>query len=40
VFTAKRPVKAMDPASAIEALNQAFTQSAAELVQWTAQKML
>ena len=40
VFHGEAPVKAMDPASAIEALNQAFTQSAAELVQWTAQKML
>jgi len=40
VFHGKAPVKAMEPASAIEALNQAFTQSAAELVQWTAQKML
>jgi len=39
-FHGEAPVKAMDPASAIEALNQAFTQSAAELVQWTAQKML
>ena len=40
VFHGEAPVNAMDPASAIEALNQAFTQSAAELVQWTAQKML
>ncbi len=40
VFHGEAPVKAMDPASAIEALNQAFTQSAAELIQWTAQKML
>jgi phospholipid/cholesterol/gamma-HCH transport system substrate-binding protein len=40
VFHGEAPVKAMDPALAIEALNQAFTQSAAELVQWTAQKML
>jgi phospholipid/cholesterol/gamma-HCH transport system substrate-binding protein len=40
VFHGEAPVKAMDPASAIEALNQAFTQSAAELVRWTAQKML
>jgi len=40
VFHGEAPVNAMDPASAIEALNQVFTQSAAELVQWTAQKML
>ena len=40
VFHGEAPVKVMDPALAIEALNQAFTQSAAELVQWTAQKML
>ena len=40
VFHGEAPVNAMDPASAIEALNQAFTQSAAELVQWTAQKIL
>jgi phospholipid/cholesterol/gamma-HCH transport system substrate-binding protein len=40
VFHGEAPVKVMDPASAVEALNRAFTQSAAELVQWTAQKML
>ena len=40
LFHAEAPVKAMDPASATEVLNQAFMQGASELVQWTAQKML
>ncbi len=39
LFHGEAPVKAMDPVSATEALNQAFMQSAAELVQWTAQKI-
>lgn len=39
VFHGDAPVKAMDPVAATEALNQAFTQATAELVQWTAQKI-
>lgn len=39
VFHGEAPVKATDPVSATEALNQAFMQAATELVQWTAQKI-
>lgn len=39
VFHGEAPVKAIDPVSATEAFNQAFMQTASELVQWTAQKI-
>lgn len=39
LFRAEAPVKAMDPASATQSLDEAFAQSAAELVQWAAQKI-
>jgi phospholipid/cholesterol/gamma-HCH transport system substrate-binding protein len=38
-FQSEAPVKAMDPSSATAALNQAFMQSAKDLVQWVAQKI-
>jgi phospholipid/cholesterol/gamma-HCH transport system substrate-binding protein len=39
LFRAEAPVKALDPASATQALDEAFKQSATELVEWTARKI-
>ncbi|WP_026606908.1 ABC-type transport auxiliary lipoprotein family protein [Methylocapsa acidiphila] len=39
LFRGEAPVKAMDPPAATEALNQAFSQAATDLVRWVAQKI-
>ncbi|QBR70843.1 hypothetical protein CU048_05655 [Beijerinckiaceae bacterium] len=39
VFRAEALIKAVEPAAAVEALDQAFMQAASELVEWTAKKI-